>query len=238
MADLDHIEDYFEGRCTDTEKQTFEERCTVDQDFAENVAFYVQTRQLLREELLNQKRTEWRRSAKSRPLPWLRTRYIAIAMATAAVLLLFSLYLVIKPSGPAQLANQYIHSHYNRLSQTMSGAGDNLQLGITAYNNGSFPLALQRFTAFAHTHPGNADALLFTGLVYLRQNNYDQALQQFDTLAAKPALYSNPGPFLKAVTLLQRDAAGDRIAARQLLREIVQKQLDGSTEAAAWLKEF
>ena len=120
----------------------------------------------------------------------------------------------------------------------MSGASDTLQLGITAYNNGSFPLALERFTAFTRTHPGNADALLFTGLVYLRQKNYDQALQQFDTLSGAPALYSNPGPFLKAVTLLQRDKTGDRETARRLLQEVVTRQLDGSPEAATWLQKF
>ena len=238
MADFDHIEDYFEGRCTDAERLRFEERCAADQGFAEEVAFYVQSRQLLREELLSQKRTEWRGATQSRALPRLRTRYIAIATAAAAVLLLFSLYLLIKPSGPAQLAKQYIHSHYDHLSQTMSGSSDTLQLGITAYNNGSFPLALERFTAFARTHPGNADALLFTGLVYLRQMNYDKALQQFDTLAGTPALYSNPGPFLKAVTLLQRDKTGDRDTARRLLQEVVTRQLDGSPEAAAWLQKF
>ncbi len=238
MVDFQHIEDYFEGRCTDAEKLTFEERCAVDQDFAENVAFYVQSRQLLREELLSQKRTAWRSSAQIRPLPNPRIRYIATAAAAAALLLLFSLYLLIKPSGPAQLASHYVHAHYDRLSQTMSASSDTLQLGITAYNNGSYPLALERFTAFAHTHPGNTDAILFTGLVYLRQRNYDQALQQFDTLAAKSALYSNPGPFLKAVTLLLRDKAGDRDNARHLLQEVVTRQLDGSTEAAAWLQKF
>jgi tetratricopeptide (TPR) repeat protein len=260
---FDYIESYFAGRCTETEKQQFEERCVQDQAFAEEVAFYIQSRAILKEELLTAKKTAWAAatsgksaldhkstdhkstSAKSstgsksaaQKTGRLRTLYLATAAAAAALLLL-SLYLLTRPIGPAQLATNYIRTHYDHLSQTLDGTRDSLAQGITAYNDKSFTHALDLFTTLAHNHPSNIDARLYSGLTYLRLQNYDQALHEFDTLANMPSLYSNPGPFLKAATLLQRNAAGDRETAHQLLQDVVRRNLDGSQEAATWLQKF
>ena len=56
---FDYIETYFTGRCTEAEKQQFEDRIVLDQNFAEEVAFYIQSRQILKEELLKQKKSQW-----------------------------------------------------------------------------------------------------------------------------------------------------------------------------------
>jgi tetratricopeptide (TPR) repeat protein len=242
---FDYIDSYFTGRCTDTERQQFEDRCVDDQAFAEEVAFYIQTRGMLKEELLNTKKTAWAAASKTAAgensadgkTGKLRLLYLAASAAAAAVAVLaISLYLLTRPSGPAELAATYIHTRYDHLSQTLDGTRDSLAEGITAYNNQKFDKALGFFTALAHH--GNTDALLYSGLAYLRLQQYDQALQQFDTLANLTSLYSNPGPFLKAVTLLQRKNPGDRETARGLLQDIVRRQLDGSREAAAWLEKF
>ncbi|HWB92633.1 MAG TPA: hypothetical protein VG605_12305, partial [Puia sp.] len=220
---FDYIESYFTGRCTDAEKQQFEDRIVQDQPFAEEVAFYIQSRQLLKEELLNQKRTAWsptspRRIAgpKRRPRP-LRIVYFGSVAAAAAVLVVLSVYLLVRPAGPQNLAADYIRTHYDHLSQTLDGSRDSLQQGITAYNKRSFSHALAIFAALAKDHPDNPEALRYSGLVYLRMRDYDQALHQFEALAKIPSLYSNPGTFLKAVTLLTRNSPGDRESARQLL---------------------
>jgi tetratricopeptide (TPR) repeat protein len=247
---LDYIEAYFTGRLDDAEKRQFEERCVQDHAFAEEVAFYIQSRATLKEELLTAKKTAWRAAGEKAAAgensrnrqntigkTRLRTIYLATAAAAAAIFL-FSLYLVIKPQGPAQLATKYIHTHYDQLSQTLDGTRDSLAVGITAYNNRDLDHALNLFTTLAHDHPRNTDARLYSGLVYLRQKDYDKALNEFDTLANVPSLYSNPGPFLKAVTLLQRNAAGDRETARQLLQDVVRRNLDGNQEAATWLQKF
>jgi tetratricopeptide (TPR) repeat protein len=236
---LDYIESYFAGRCTDAEKQQFEERCVRDEAFAQEVAFYVQSRQLFKEELLKTKKASWAPNGVPKPQKTglVRTLYLATA-AAAAVVILFFIYLAVKPQGPAQVANDYIHTHYDHLSQTLDGTRDSLAQGITAYNKREFTHALDLFTALAHEHAGNTDARLYSGLAYLRLKDYDHALHQFDTLANMPSLYSNPGPFLKAVTLLERNATGDRETARRLLQDVVRRNLDESQEAAAWLKKF
>lgn len=233
----DYIDSYFTGRCTDIEKQQFEDRCVHDQAFAREVALYIQSRQVVKEELLAAKRAAWQQNSPPNRTTLVRTLYLASA-AAAAIILLFAVYLFTKPQGPSQLAGNYLRTHYGHLSQTLDGTRDSLAQGITAYNNKQFTHALDLFTALAINHPRNTDARLYGGLTYLRLENYDQALHQFDTLANTPSLYSNPGPFLKAVTLLQRNAAGDRETARKILQDVVRGNLDGSQEAAAWLKKF
>src|SRR5579859_3690881 len=164
------------------------------------------------------------------------SRLARYAIAVAACILLFILgYFFNRPTGPRQLAAAYIRQHYDKLSQTMDGSRDSLQQGIAAYNRGDFPAALAIFSALALSHPDNMEAHTYTGVVYLRQRNFDQALAQFDNLAKAPGLFSNPGPFLEAITLLQRDAPGDKAAATGLLEEVVRLQSDGWREAADWL---
>lgn len=234
---LDYIESYFAGRCTDAERQQFEERCVRDEAFAQEVALYIQSRQVIKEELLAAKKAAWAPAGPKRQRPGL-VRTLYIASAAAAVVVLFCLYLVTRSATPRQLAGDYVRTHYDQLSQTLDGTRDSLALGITAYNHRAFDQALDLFTALAHDHAGNTDARLYSGLTYLRLKNYDQALHEFDTLANMSSLYSNPGPFLKAVTLLERNAAGDRETARVLLQDVVRRNLDGSREAAVWLKKI
>ncbi|HEV2483891.1 MAG TPA: hypothetical protein VGS79_29710 [Puia sp.] len=234
---LDYIESYFAGRCTDAEKQQFDERCVRDETFAQEVALYIQARQLLKEELLEAKKAVWAPGGPRRQKTGL-VRTLYLASAAAAVLLLFSLYLLTRSATPAELAGDYIGTHYDHLSQTLDGTRDSLAEGITAYNNRAFTRALDLFTTLAHDHAGNTDARLYSGLAYLRLKNYDQALHEFDTLANLSSLYSNPGPFLKAVTLLERNATGDRETAREILQDVVRRNLDGSREAAVWLQKF
>lgn len=242
MPDTFHyIESYFTGDLNEAEKRQFEERCEQDQSFAQDVAFYIQSRQIIKEELLAAKKAAWISNASPNGTPKQRpglVRTLVIAASAAAVLLLFSLYLLTRTASPTQLADKYIQTHYEHLSQTLDGTRDSLAQGITAYNNRDFTHAQQLFTSLAHDHANNSDARLYNGLTYLRLKQYDQALHEFDTLANMSSLYSNPGPFLKAVTLLQRNAAGDRETAHELLQDVVRRNLDGSQEAASWLQKF
>ena len=139
---------------------------------------------------------------------------------------------------PTRLADQYVKHELIHLSQTMDGAKDSLQQGIAAYNNKEYAKALQLFDAVYATHPGNSDALRYVGTVYLVTKEYDKALEKFDDLAAKKELFSNAGPFLKAVTLLQRNGTGDKAAAKAILEEVVKDKQEGSTAAEQWLKSW
>jgi tetratricopeptide (TPR) repeat protein len=251
MSEIDdYIEDYFEDRLDAGARRSFETRCTDDEPFAKEVAFYLTRRKLLREELLRQKQAAWTdgqgkeshplQRKSSHPIPvrkLIPRKWIAYA-AAACTLIVVILYLNEKRPTTQRLAENYTEKKYSLLSQTMDGSTDSLQQAIAAYNNKDNDKALTLFETLYRSHPENKDALLYSGIVYLRTKNYDKALGRFQELADTRNLMSNPGTFLEAVTLLQRDAAGDQKMAKELLNKVVQQQLDGRDEAAAWLKEL
>lgn len=57
---LNYIESYFENGLTAAERTLFERRITDDAAFAGEVAFYLQARQVLRQELVQQKEKSWK----------------------------------------------------------------------------------------------------------------------------------------------------------------------------------
>jgi len=240
QGNLEYIESYFKQDLNEDERTAFETKCETDKAFANEVAFYITAKQVLRETLLEQKTGEWKKDAeeetpvisiakKSTLLRW-------VAYAAAACLLLtVSLFLFEAKDSPQKLASAYVSKI---LSQTMDASHDSLQLGIAAYNNKEYDKALQLFEGVAQRDLLNGDAKKYTGLTYLRQSNYEKALEQFDALANMQGLHSNPGNFLKAVTLLERNNPGDKDEAKILLQKVVTEKEDGSEEAAAWLKKF
>jgi tetratricopeptide (TPR) repeat protein len=255
---FEYIEDYFENRLGTAEKSRFEARCVEDEAFAAQVALYALQRKALRAALVQQKTAAWTEPAhpavqerahpatvrplepryptpprRLKPRPWL-------AWAVAASLLLGAAgwWLFRGPASPHQLASAYIDKTYARLSQTMDGSTDSLQQGIAAYNRQEYDKALDLFEGLYKAHPERTDALRYEGIVYLRRKNYDKALETFSELAHTNGLLSNPGLFLQAVTLLRRDAPGDKERAKSMLNMVVQQQLDGAGEAATWLKRF
>ncbi len=164
-------------------------------------------------------------------------RWMAYAVA-AALLLFVAGYYYFNQSTPEQLAKKYIAGNLSQLSQTMDGSRDSLQLGIAAYNSKEYSKALSMFSGVYTAHPDNVDAKKYTGLTYLMMDDYTHALNTFSELAAIKGLYSNPGMFLQAVTLLQRDAQSDRSNAKQLLERVVHDKQEGYRNAEEWLKKW
>lgn len=163
---------------------------------------------------------------------------IALSAAVALILALAGYWLFFQDNAdPRQLADRYVKEELQHLSLTMDGAGDSLQQGIAAYNDKAYPKALQLFRSVYKAHPDNSDALKYTGITYLVTKEYDKAIACFEELAAKKELFSNPGRFLKAVTLLQRNQQGDSEQAEQLLQQVIDEKADGSKEAARWLRK-
>jgi len=241
---LDYIESYFQQTLNDQEKKEFEARCETDEAFAKEVAFYITTRQVLREELLKQKQQQWKdendEQEETSPIISIKRkttfgRLIAYA-AAACLLLAASVYFFEAQTTPKKLAADYIRTNYNNLSQTMDASHDSLQLGIAAYNDKDYTMALQLFEGVESRDPSNSDAKKYAGLVYLQQQNYDKAIQQFDELANMKGLFSNPGDFMKAVSLLERNNPGDKEQAKKLLQKVVAEKEEGREKAEEWLK--
>lgn len=232
----EYIEAYFEKQLSGAERKQFEERCVQDRVFAKEVAFYISSREAIRQELLEQKKVLWASGAVNSRKMTIRI-WLPYA-AAACVILFFALYFLYSSSAPERMASKYIQENLSQLSQSMDASPDSLQQGIAAYNNKDFNTALQLFENLYKSHPENNNALKYAGLVYLSIKNYDKAIRMFDELAGKKGLYSNPGLFYKAIALLQRNKGTDEDQAKQLLEKVVSQQSDGSTEAVKWLKEW
>lgn len=156
--------------------------------------------------------------------------------AAACVLVVASMFLFEMQSSPQRLASQYINNI--DLSQTMDASHDSLQLGIAAYKNQDYRKALGYFEGVTNQDASNSDAKKYTGLTYIRLNNYDKAIEQFDALANMKGLYYNPGDFLKAVALLKRNKPGDEETAKTLLQKVVDGNESEKETAEEWLKKF
>ncbi len=240
----EYIESYFQQTLSSEERVTFEKRIQTDETFAKEVAFYVATRQALHEELLKQKTASWKDEKlqeETAPIVSMAKKSILSKWftyaAAACLFLVLSVYLFEAKTSPRRLAASYVKTNFSSLSQTMDASRDSLQLGIAAYNNKNYNRALQLFNGVEKNDSANSDAKKYAGLVYLQQQKYDKAIQQFDALA-NMKLFSNPGDFLKAVSLLQRNKPGDKKEAKQLLQKVVNEKEEGFDEAGKLLKKF
>ncbi|MCC6287150.1 MAG: tetratricopeptide repeat protein [Chitinophagaceae bacterium] len=167
--------------------------------------------------------------------------FIRVAMAAAAglVLIIAAYFAFFQSSNnPTQLADKYVQREFTHLSLTMDGVQDSLQMGMAAYNDKDYQKALQIFEGLYKNHPDDNYVLKYKGLAYLLTKNYDKALSGFDELAAKKHLFSNDGLFLKAITLLQRNQAADKDAAKQILEQVVAEKAEGNAMAEDWLKKW
>ena len=241
---IEYIESYFQQTLSSEDRVAFEARCEKDEAFAKDVAFYITARQALREELLGQKVAEWKNEDAVReetaPVISMNKRRTtfgkwAAYVAAACVVLAISVYLFEVRTTPQKLATAYIN---NTLSQTMDASHDSIQLGIAAYNDKDYERALQLFEGVEQRDPSNSDAKKYAGLSYLQKQDYDKALEQFDELANMKGLFSNPGDFLKATTLLVRNKQGDKEEAKALLQKVVNGKEEESQKAEEWLKKF
>ncbi|WP_160714885.1 hypothetical protein [Chitinophaga solisilvae] len=239
MSELLHyIDDYFTGTLSAAEKQAFEMRCTTDQAFAQEVAFYLSARSAIREELHAEKRQSFTAVAVAPP-PTTKVRRLwsYLAAAVIAGMLLAGWWIFSGEPSVKQLSARYIKDHLQQLSATMDSGQDSLQSGIAAFNRKDYQLAAKIFGTLSTQQQQAPDAIKYLGLVYLNTGAYDQAIVQFDRLIQLP-LYANPGPFYKALALLQRAGPQDRQQARELLEEVRSRQLPGNQQATEWLKKI
>src|ERR1044072_4816966 len=125
METIEYIDSYFRQTMDTGERRVFEKRCEEDETFAQEVAFYIATRQSLHEELLQQKQSAWRTKNIIDDLPFIPTlkksftsRWIVYA-AAACLVLAASVYFFEANTSPKRLAENYIKTNYSSLSQTM-----------------------------------------------------------------------------------------------------------------------
>ncbi|HEX9510059.1 MAG TPA: hypothetical protein VF939_06220 [Puia sp.] len=243
MDSLEYIDGYFNGEFSPEETRQFEKRIQDDPMFAEKVAFHVSAYIAFKEEHAVERKRRFREmyrqtisQAKARRA---EVRRFLSAIAAAALFAGIALcwYLFFNPVAAPRLADQYIRQNLDLLSVKM-GTVDSMQTGLTLYNEGKFPEALQQFETILRADSSNSTAMLNAGITSLRMQDFDKALDFFKKLEVRTDPHLNPALFYGALTLMKRNHAGDPTLAKQFLRKIVQKDLNKKEEALELLREL
>ncbi len=240
---LEYIDDYFQGKPLTAEIKEFEQRVISDPAFAEDVAFYLSAKKALKEKQEESKKKRFREIYRTdrpnqgraimRPL-----RKIWGYAAAAAVLGVIALgWYLYNPGSEQQLADDYIKSNLQLLSVKMSPTEDSLQKGSRLFNEGRLSEAQAIFEEISKSDPSSLTAKKYAGIASLRLGDYDKALRYFENLANHKDVFSNPGLFYQALTLLKRNDEGDQERATQLLKQVVANDLEGKETADEWLKK-
>ena len=242
MNSLEYIEDYFKGLLTATQKEEFEQRILSDPSFAEELAFYLNAQALLKDELTAEKKARFKdlyrqnEPLSGRQIPVRRLWPYLVAASVLIIIIAGWLIFGLQP-GPEKLADQYISGQLQNLPVKMSSVQDSLQKGIALYNQGQLPEALTKFQQLLQQDSARPQAKIYSGIVCLRLQEYDKALDYFQQLEADTALYSNPALFFQSLTLMKRNHPGDSQKARQLLQLVVDRDLDKKEDAQQLLSK-
>lgn len=239
MESLEYIDAYFGGEFPPEEASRFEKRIQEDPEFADEVAYYLGALSAAREANRTERKERFRelykegagkgRTATVRrmnPRKWL----VVTAAAAVLAMIVLAWLLYLRPANPARLAEGYIRQNLASLPVKM-GRGDSLATGIGLYNSGKFAEALQQYEGLLRADSLNPTALNYAGIVSLRMENYDKALDYFIRLQHHTDPHVNPALFYQALTLLKRNYAGDSDHAKQLLRQIVENDLNKKVDA-------
>jgi|GEM_PF-1659542 len=252
MNNLETIENYLTGQLAPADRTRFEATLRTDPALAESLAFYVQTKHVVRAEARKERKAELdalRQTPRQQPVPM---RWVA----AASVLLLLGLgWLIFRLDNEvpttAQLTDTYLADTYGQLGTTMSGGTTGtLEQGIDLYNRQQYAEAeaiftreLNRQTNRSRRSSGStlkgglglasgSDRLLkFTGLAAFQQQKYDVAIKRFQQLGQRTDLFSNPGLFLEALARLKRNEPMDKEQAKKLLGTVINRNLEGKKAA-------
>ena len=243
---LEYIDAYFQRTLDPAEIKEFEQKIAQDKEFADEVAFYLSAKQSLKAEADKEKK-EWFKEllAQERPVIDInqyrsaKKAWIYRASAAAAVIIFVFLAWSIffsKTASPHQMAESYIDENFKTLSVKM-GEKDSLQEGLRLYNEGQYNSSLQQFESMVQRDTGNYLLNNYIGIVYPKLGNYDKALYYFRQFE-DDTLYSNPSQFNQALTLLKRNLPGDKEKAKELLQQVVDRDLEGKEIAQKWLDKW
>lgn len=243
---MEYIETYFGGELSPEKMNEFERKITEDPEFAEDVAFYLSLRQVAIMEMTETRERfkdiyahykQGNYNAKKQPAS-IRKFWPWVAAAAVLTGIVFGWNIWFGQVSPQRLANKYVAGHLEILPVTMGNRQDSLQEGLRLYNENKLNEALLQFETMAQQDTSFFEAKKYAGIVSLRLDHYDKAISYFSALEKYTQLYANPGKFYHALTLMKRNQPGDNQAAKILLEQVVQNELEGKQIAQQWLNKW
>src|SRR4030095_2561515 len=155
---LTYIDDFFRGSPGPMEKQEFEKRLKEDPAFAEEVAFYVATINVLREDVKDERRERYRNIKSIAPVedseeetngkPMRNSRRLSWMYAAAAsvlILLTVGWFFFGNRSTPQEMCDRFVKEKFSELDVAMGGKEDSLQFAFGLFNRGKLDSALDVF---------------------------------------------------------------------------------------------
>ncbi len=245
MDNMEYIDNYFSGDKSESQTQSFEKQILEDPAFAADVAFYISAKNTIASQVKEEKKQRFQEIYQQhkkvvpikkyrQPFEW---RYMAAA-CMIAVIMMIAWFIFRGKTSPANLADNYIRENWTTLGVTMSAKEDSMQTALEFYNAGKLSQALESFELISKNDPANQAAKKYAGIVSLRSLQYDKALHYFTLLASDTTLFSNEGNLYRALTFMKRSRPEDIEAAKKLLINIRDNDLEGKEQAVKWLKKL
>jgi hypothetical protein len=231
---LEQIEKYFKNELSLSERQDFENQLATDSELAENTAFYLNAN-VAAKTLANEKRKAefevLRKELSNRPVRKIKPLTWAIGIA-ASILLVVGFWWINQKSelNTEEFANTYIQEHFDDLPVKMDANTDSLQIGLRLFNKQKFKEAQSVFEAILHRKNNDSEAIKYAGITALRLAEYDKSIAYFRALSKQTNLFSNPGKFYEAITLMKQQPANKK-EIEQLLKDVIDNNLEGKNEA-------
>ncbi len=226
--ELKFIDDYFQKQLPESERIAFEKKIESDAEFAELVAFYINSKAILQEKNLENKYAEWN----SQPKAISKKFNPKIVVGLAACLLVFFgiwfFNIQNEPQEYSAYATEFIKTDLATLPIKMDAHADSLELGKKYYNEKNYTAAATIFEKIP-----NIAVLEYRGLIALQLGQYEQAENYFKRLATAPDLINNKGKFYLALTLAKK---GDSKSAEAIFNEVLTKNLAGKSIVESWKK--
>lgn len=244
MADnLEYIDQYFKKELSPEESGQLEQRIEDDPAFAEEVAFYLSTKEALRAQLAGEKKERFRNIYNNRETPVVRMNpirklwpYVSAAAVTIVLVARFVFFNV--AVSPTELAGDYIKENFQDLGGTMGAGMDSIKIGKLYFKEGRLDSAQIYFESLLLRDSSSFEVTKYAGITCLRTKQYDKAIEYFSRMERGVGKYSNPGMFYHSITLIERNQPGDKEEAKKLLTQVRDNNLTGSDKAKKWLKEW
>ena len=231
VNDIALIEKYLAGELSNEDVRAFELRLSTDSELAENFKLYksIENEMLadedemeLKEDLSRHTKKYFSGDERSKVIPmWpvRKKRWIYAAVAAAACV---ALLLVLKPWQSQKFTNEQLYAQNavpEDLPATLRGNNeDSLFIKATGlYNKKDYAAALLLLDSLTRMKPGESQLQLALGICYLRTNQFETAINIFDTLAAGQSLYKYTALTWKAYVFLRKDNKEACIAALKLI---------------------
>ena len=231
---LEQIEKYLNNGLSLQERQVFENQLSTDDELMRDFTFYANVHTASKQ-LADEKRKEQfdnlRKNISSRSVRKIKPMIWASGLAASVILALgFWWFSQTSTSNVEILADVYIQEHFENLPVKMDGDADSLQMGLRLFNEQKLNEAQKIFEEILQRKNSDSEATKYAGIVALKLQQYDKAIQYFQSLAQQTNLYANPGKFYEALTLMKQKTANKK-EAKKILNEVIINKLEGNEEA-------